>query len=732
MRKINKNSKFEILILLLVAILGSGFIVYNAISLRKNIDEQSMNYVNDVNVELRNNINETTKRLSIELESMTFGLNSYVTNYSGDEQTQRIDYFLDNRIELLEFESLAFIMNDSRIFNNEYNYDLLNMDIVKDAFKGNEGILSKDGRILHAMPVFGLSGEINGVVVGIKDISVMQELIKPRAFDGKGISFIIDKATNIVVAPPDDAHLDALRSFFAEQKEKQRVTYGHDGFMTVLFDDEKYILSYSKLDQFDWVCITLVPLDFISAKTNLASNWMMSAAFLTSYIIVSLVLFYIYKSKKNTNTLKKIAYVDPITKGLNINAFKEKLQRDLSSNESTIILVNIKNFKLYNVDLGKRGGDVLLKRIYAIINSAIEGKGYVTRYYADIFYIYLRTNDREEILEFIADVDAKIKVEAEWFLKKNHIKLEIVINYGISTIHKDKQLQLSFDEARMACRERSASEDGIPKFYNEDIHESLEWNQTLLGSFKESLANKDFKIYLQAKVDPYNKTIYGSEVLVRWIHPVYGFIAPNRFIPLLESNGYIESLDFYMFEETCKEIKRRMDCGEKIYPVSINLSGMHFKDLEFPEKYNRIAQEYKVSTSYLELELTETFFVHPDSIEVMQHNIKKLHEYGFKVALDDFGSGISTLSMLGHLDIDVLKVDKTLIDNIDNPKMLPILESISDVAHKLQIATVVEGVEEESQLEIIKKYHFDYVQGYIYSKPMYLSEFAEWRESFGK
>ena len=730
MRRLNKSIKLEIVIMLLVAVLGSSFTIYNAVSLRDNINEQSMNYVNDINIELHNSINETIKRLSIELDSMTFGLNSYVTNYSGEDQIQRINYFLNNRIELLEFDSLVFIMNDHTIFHNEDEFDLLNLDIVKEAFQGNEGVLSQDGHILYAMPVLGLSKEINGVVVGIDDTSVIQEMIKPRAFDGQGISLIIDKETNIMVEPSDETFLNKFTDFFDTSGENLHKKYLPNGSLQVDFDDDRYILSYSKLDKFDWICVTLVPYDFISKTTNRVSNTIAAAAIVTSYALISIVIFYIYKSKKNTSMLRKLAYIDPITNGLNINAFKEYINKDLCKKDFSIILVNIKNFKLYNVDLGKRGGDVLLKSIYAILNTSVDGKGYVARYYADIFYIYLRTDDQKSILNFIADVNTKIKSEAEAYLKTNNIKMDFVINYGVSTVNKDKQLQLAFDEARMACRERQANEDGIPKFYNEDIHDTLERNQLLTSSFKDSIDNKDFKIYLQAKVNPYNHTIYGSEVLVRWIHPTYGFIAPNDFIPLLEDNGYITVLDFYMFEETCRELRNILDAGNVIHPVSINLSGAHFRDSDFPSKYYNIARKYDIPTKYLELELTETFFIQSDSVTVMQMNIKKLHEYGFKVAMDDFGSGISTLSMLGYLDIDILKIDKTLIDNIDNPKSLPILESISEVAHKLHITTVVEGVETDSQLDIIKKYHFDYVQGYIYSKPMNTQDFKTWYENF--
>lgn len=440
--------------------------------------------------------------------------------------------------------------------------------------------------------------------------------------------------------------------------------------------------------------------------------------------------YYTKSMRENTSKLKRLAYVDPITNGMNINAFKEQLKDELCEDNETIILVNIKNFKLYNVNLGKNGGDELLKTMYDILNTSVKEGECVTRYYADIFYIYLKTDDQNAVLDFISKANKKIKAEAETYLGKNDIKLEFVINYGISTINKNKQLQLAFDEARMACKERQAHENGIPKFYNKDIHETLERNQLLLSTFKDSIENHDFKIYLQAKVDPYKHTIYGGEVLVRWMHPTLGFIAPNDFIPLLENNGYIASLDFYMFEEVCKEMKKFIDQGKPIYPASINLSGAHFTDRSFPEKYYHIAHKYQIPTEYLELELTETFFIHKDSIRVMQENIRKLHEYGFKVAMDDFGSGIATLSMLGYLDVDVLKIDKAFTDNMNNPRNLPILKAISSVARELHISTVVEGVEDSMQLDIVKQYQFDYVQGYIYSKPMFLPEFVEWFKKF--
>ena len=500
----------------------------------------------------------------------------------------------------------------------------------------------------------------------------------------------------------------------------------------VKLGEENYVLSYSKMDDYGYVCITLVPLNFISKTTDAASNKMVITAILTSLILMAVVIFYIYRTMKSQLDLKKLAYQDSITGGMNINAFKERLQHDLREKDYSVILVNIKNFKLYNVDLGKNGGDALLKRIYEILHTAVMGNGYVARYYADIFYICLKTTDKGQILDFISKADTKIGLEAESFLKANQIELDFVINYGISTIQKGKDLQLAFDEACMACRERLPNEDGIPKFYNEDIHSSMERNQLLLASFKESIANHDFKIFPQAKIDPYKNTYHSSEALVRWVHPTLGLISPGEFIPLLESHGDIATLDFYMFEENCRVLRDMMDKGISVYPVSINLSGAHFDDRMFPERYFEISQKYRVPTHYLELELTETFFVHPDSISVMKENIKRLHEYGFKVAMDDFGSGISTISMLRHLDIDTLKIDKALIDNIADERTLPILEAVRDVVHKLNITTVVEGVETPEQLELVKKCLFDYVQGYIYSKPMPLDQFIAWASELYK
>ena len=236
----------------------------------------------------------------------------------------------------------------------------------------------------------------------------------------------------------------------------------------------------------------------------------------------------------------------------------------------------------------------------------------------------------------------------------------------------------------------------------------------------------DFHMFLQPKIIISNNKIGGAEALVRWFHPERGTIYPSDFIPLFERNDNIIKLDLYIFEEVCIFLQDMIARGEKPFVISVNVSRVHFKDNDFLKAFARIKEQYRIPNNLIELELTESIFFDNQQIESIKDTIHQIHQYGFLCSLDDFGAGFSSLGLLKDFKVDGIKMDKKFFDDISSQKSKDIIANFVELADKLNISLVAEGIETLEQLEFLKSVHCNMVQGYIYSKPLPVDEFILW------
>ena len=243
-------------------------------------------------------------------------------------------------------------------------------------------------------------------------------------------------------------------------------------------------------------------------------------------------------------------------------------------------------------------------------------------------------------------------------------------------------------------------------------------------NMESALAERQFVVYYQPKHDLHTDVTGGAEALVRWTHPELGFVSPGQFIPLFERNGFITSLDFYIWEEVCKELRHCLDEGLPAVPVSINASRMDFDVPDLAGEIAALADKYHLDHSLLHVELTESMY--SDNPGKIEKTLEELHNNGFHIELDDFGSGYSSLTSLNTLTLDVMKVDMSLIRQASATGDYSILRFCSLLADNLRLKTVVEGVEDAEQVAALKVLGCDYIQGYYFSKPLPPKEFEEY------
>ena len=256
-------------------------------------------------------------------------------------------------------------------------------------------------------------------------------------------------------------------------------------------------------------------------------------------------------------------------------------------------------------------------------------------------------------------------------------------------------------------------------FYKEQFKDSL-YNRKFIEEYMQTaITDRQFMMYLQPKYSIAKNEIIGAEALVRWHHPDRGMIYPNQFIPIIEENGFIKKVDYYIWAEACRFIKKCENAGFKSCPVSVNVSRIHLKDNDCIQVLSDMIKSNDIPKSLLELEITETADDQQISMKALQ-----LKEEGFTLLMDDFGSGYSSLNILLETPFDVIKLDKKFMENMMvSGKGKLILEQVVLMANKLELGLLAEGVETKEQVDLLQKIGCDQVQGYYYAKPMPEEEF---------
>lgn len=248
--------------------------------------------------------------------------------------------------------------------------------------------------------------------------------------------------------------------------------------------------------------------------------------------------------------------------------------------------------------------------------------------------------------------------------------------------------------------------------------------EELLTNVKNAMQKHELNVYYQPQYDAITSKLVGAEALVRWIMPDGSVIMPGSFIPPLEEDNTILELDWYILREVCAFLKRQREDNIHSVTVAVNFSRRHIYEENFVEQLCTIVSEYDVPYKMIEVEITESAFV--DQSEKIAEWIEKIRTAGFRVAIDDFGSGLSSLSFVKDISVDVLKIDKSLLSrNCEDEKERIVLESIFNFAHRLKLTTVAEGVETREQLGFLRTCSCKVIQGFLFAKPMPESDFSE-------
>ncbi len=389
------------------------------------------------------------------------------------------------------------------------------------------------------------------------------------------------------------------------------------------------------------------------------------------------------------------------------NKFRRNVLSLLKTAEKVaFIQFDIRRFKIINDLYGEQFGDEVLDHIVHTLGNYCNENQYFLNLRGDVFMVVTECPDNDYPRQFINGLDERLGT---------YKNVTLQISYGVY-IPEDKTMELRRmeDRAAMARRTAKAGFTSNVVFYKEQFKDSLYNIKFIEENLRKAIDEHQFLMYLQPKYSISKNEIIGAEALVRWINPERGMIYPDQFIPIIEENGSVVQVDYYIWNRACMFIRKCVDAGINSCPISVNVSRIHLRGDECQQVLSDMVRQSGIPGKLLELEITET----ADDLQISRQTAL-LKESGFTLLMDDFGSGYSSLNVLLESPFDVIKLDKRFIENMmTSDKGRSILENVLQMAADLDITVLAEGVETKEQVELLQSIGCDQVQGYYYAKPM--------------
>lgn len=656
---------------------------------------------------------------------------------------------LNNYEHFSMLESLTFIGNNGRVYHQyqEYSADLLGEplselgdDLTTAGGTHTDVMISQEDGLPHiliAVPVY-YGNKYYGYLaatMGIRDIfegdefNYQKEMGECYLTDRNGVIVSRSSDAIFVSEESEDFCLSILEYSDGKEISKRAVQALTDayeendaGFVSIKTRSaESLQISYYPLSSVD-------SLFYISCyNDNLVDDRvqpMLFSSVLACIIIVVLMIatiVYVWATSKRANiTIEKLAYEDPVTKGKNINYFKEFATHIMAVFKETPFVIyrfDIANFRYINEAYGHLRADEILTSCITNFAEVFTEKELCVRMDSDQFLAILE-NDKE-IEQRLERLTKNVNEDA----RGRGIKYPIRFKTGIYQVRKhDHDIDVMIDRANVARKTLSSDDNDMTAYYSEKIIQDMRKLDRIESDMQKALANGEFKVYMQPKWDIYLNRIAGAEALVRWIRADGSIAHPDEFIPIFENNGFIEKLDFYMLEMVCQRMHEMIEAGYTVYPVSVNQSRMLLHSSDYVTNVKRIIEKYKLPENAIELEITESVFL--DDKNSMIQTINQLKQCGVRLAMDDFGSGFSSLNMLKDVSFDTVKIDREFFaESVTSERSRWILQKIVEMSNGVGMDVLCEGVETEEQVSILKSIGCRMVQGFYFSKPMSEEEY---------
>lgn len=422
---------------------------------------------------------------------------------------------------------------------------------------------------------------------------------------------------------------------------------------------------------------------------------------------------------KMINLVNEIGQTDSLTGLPNSSGFLSYIDEQLKKSallQYNTYYFNLTRFGLINKRFGVKETDRIIARYASVVVDFLQEGERLGRLGGDNFVALIRKERNDEFLKFIAGVNTYGILDGE--------KEPVTIGAVAGILEIDDSIVdcgTVLNDCAMAMNIAKHVRKVPYAYASKELKEMVLRRNQMIAEFPDAIKNREFKAFYQPKVSISDYMIVGAEALVRWKKD-NNFVSPGEFIPAFEQNGMVCTLDFYILEQVCMDIRQWLDMGIEPVRISVNFSRKHLTNQNLAEDIMSIIQKYDIDSVYIEIELTET--VDEEEAGLLIAFMNRMRKYNIHMTIDDFGTGYSSLNMLRSFPVDVLKIDKSLVDNMEENDQI-ILSNVVKMASELKMDVVAEGVETWEQVDYLKTIKCGVVQGFLFDRPMPKEQFEE-------
>ncbi len=724
--KIIVNSVVAIIVLSL-----SILINYSNLTLSNGIQEAALDEIYRIGLHQEQVLENAVANANIDLSALA----NYITknNISTEDIFDKL-----NDAQLLQNDEQMYYIEPTGIGFSRINepYDFTNNIFFQSTIESKTFCvypeLSSDshGIILNVFFPIIEHGTLTGVFHNQLQIS---DFFNSATYTGFETSdeFIVDKDLNIIISTssnhtdittiPEDELNDLSNHNITNGLDD--ISYGISG--SFVYEDYSIdkAMTYHPIEMTDFVFATNVEVNAISPILASAIVNAKVVSAITFWAIIVLIsyssIFHYYTQKK----LFKTAYYDKLTGLPNVAKLRYDMDKAFKHNKSenySIIIFDIENFKAINEMFGYSVGDKTLKAFLPFGKAFNVPSLILARISGDRFALFSGDG-------FLDDISTLINGVEDFFDTHVPELIGYPATYRIGRYHIPPE-EIDFDDimskVNLAHTRAKELKGEFLCDYDDAFKKQLNKEVQITHKMHLALQKKEFAVYLQPKFSTHDNNLVGAEALIRWIEEDGNMIYPNDFIPLFERNGFIVELDKYVLETVCILIKSWMEQGIDPIPISVNCSRINLSNPFFVDGLVAIADKYSIPHESLEIELTESATV--DQENTIEKLFADLKQNNFKISIDDFGSGYSSLSMLKNLNVNTLKMDRSFFIGGKNERRDDMLiDSIVKMSHNLGMYVVAEGIETQKQADLLRSMNCDAIQGYLYARPMPIADFEK-------
>lgn len=740
----NKKQLSKVLMVLLLCLLSAAVLIFFPLFLTEKLDEVNDNTLTETSKKNAGIIGYQLKSQCDMVEKLAEEIDTSIVKTDMKAAVERLTG-IDSTGALIRY---GFASLDRQCYyiseDGTGTYSTIpESNHLEDAVKAGEITiyrLDPNQSIDNAEVVFIIQIPVikDGTALGIfyftYDMNGIKNVLSSNAFGGQEHFAIVSSNGEIIVSSEfdvfDNKNIKNVFDALSENGKDSQKVYSkissdmqnkQSGIIRAknIYKTSDYYIYYSPLEFNDWYIVSYVPQNVVNSSRNTVLTYIFLMCF---FLIVVFILFGIYiatQEKDKKKEIDQMLYTDSITGGSSYAKFCMDAKKQLlkSKTQFAYIVMDIDYFKLVNDYYGYEQGNKTLRFIYSLWKELLDENEFVCRIAADRFAVLMHCKSKDDVEKRVTEFSRR----CHKYYDGTTTDYILTPSIGIYLVEKgERNLQKLQTKAVMAKSLVKGNREEVFAFYSESLKQTLSERKALEDELELAIENKTLKIYFQPQVDAFTQKVCGAEVLVRWQRANGEFVPPDEFVSLAEERDLIKALDRLILEKACKHQAEWQKLGLPPIDFSVNLSQKSLNANEIAEKCAKIAKNAGADINHIHLEITETTIFKNKKLFIKV--LRQLRKSGFKILLDDFGTGYSSLMLLKSMPIDILKLDKSFIDNYGDARGEAIIECVIEMAKRLGIEVIAEGVETEEQYLYLRKLECNMIQGYLFGKPMTFEE----------